>query len=141
MFSDSTLFGNVASSEAGGISCSELSMTRFIRCNITNNVAPKGGGLWSQSSSQCSVADSFLGYNQATSLSGGAISATESATVTVSGTTVVGNTAAEHGGAAYCDGSAKLMFQGLGLVVDNQGARSMRLLSLCVCSQFCRRQP
>lgn len=118
----STIAGNTAGHEAGGVACTENAATTFRGCNVSSNVAPSGGGVYAQAVSQCSFTDSVVADNVASDFTGGAIAVVETATVSVAGGRLSGNSAEERGGGAFVGGSGRLVLTGAGTIVGNHGA-------------------
>ena len=144
--------------------------TLLVNVSIEGNSAPAGGAVWAQSSSTCALKGAVLRNNTATAfsgasrrlrymtvalthaidsknvctntlVSGGAISTSEQATLSLTDCVLQHNQAQEHGGAVFLSESSHVVAVG-GNVSSNIGACSLvngkqqphrRCLSLFVC--------
>jgi predicted outer membrane repeat protein/parallel beta-helix repeat protein len=106
IFNNCIFTGNMASSEGGGLYCSDGSEPNLNQCTFLNNTSDSGGGMYSfQSAPQLSYC-SFTG-NGATS-SGGGLALVSPAGLSLPAVTYSvfdNNTAGSNGGGIYCRSS------------------------------------
>jgi hypothetical protein len=100
---DSTITGNSADGNGGGVSAGAGDSILFQRTLVTDNQAAKGGGAYFYDPASVGFEDSTIAGNNATTAGGGIYlyDTQKGGGLTVSGTTISGNTSRGSGGGVF----------------------------------------
>lgn len=101
---NSTISGNVATNEGGGIFSSDTGTLTVTNSTIVDNAASDGGGIRSGGAAEVTITNSTISGNAATS-DGGGIWNNGSGTVTITNSTISGNAAGNEGGGLWKSGT------------------------------------
>ena len=108
-FTDLTVQNGINTTDGGAIINNGSTLT-LTRVKVTNNTAPNAGGI--DSTGSLTIVDSVISNNTATDAvigNGGGLKIDASIPVTISGTTISGNTAAGTGGGMYVQGTSAVL--------------------------------
>lgn len=119
-FVDSTVTGNSAGASGGGLHSESAAISTLTNTRFALNSAVSGGGVFNEDG-QVTITGGSMIANTASG-DGGALHATSSAVTTLTATTLTGNRSVDDGGAIFNDGTISLTDVRLtGNVADGDG--------------------